>query len=153
MEHAYQYEICDIYFLKLVKKLPDQKRVLRFFLDQVREIKLEEVDNMTIIPFNDVFWAIEELGDPEAITLLKEKIEEMLDYQGLYKKEGSVTKGFNPVAYQFVSALAALYKLEFRKDYIRLLEGFELHPNVDVASLAERSNKKVKSFMDGKNEE
>jgi hypothetical protein len=135
MEHAGQSEISMLPLL--MRNLPNKKKVLDFLLNQVRETKLEEIENKTKCQLTNFYSAIEDLGDPDAIPVLKEKISEMLENPGLYEK--GTPSQFNRVAQDLVTALKALYKMEPKNEYIKLLEGLKLHPSELVSLIAAKA--------------
>jgi len=110
---------------------PDPKQVSEFIERQIRRTRLKET-NTTFHLLPKFYEALETFGNSETIPLLKEKITEMLECQSLYEKGC----GTNFVAEACVAALKALYKLEPKDEYRRLLEGFKLHPNNEVVYLA-----------------
>lgn len=124
MKHAGTYELSAL--PRLVTQLPDKKRALRFILDQIREVKPEEIVRDLDIGVANFYQAAGNLGDREAIPLLKSKISEMLEYPGLFYR----------VSFCLICALEALYKLEPNEEYKRLIEGFKLHPHETVAQIA-----------------
>lgn len=138
MEHAGPWEVCVL--PQIVNKLPDKKRVLRYLLERIDEVNPEEIAYWTGWSMGNFYVQIENMGDPEAIPVLKKKISEMLDYPGLYEKGHHIQGGYyNKVAIEFIDALEALCKLEPRDDYRKLLEGFKMHPNENVARSATKA--------------
>lgn len=132
----------------IVTNHPDKKLVLHFLMDQVREIKPEQIEEGTAPPLCNAYRGMGKLGDSEAIPLLKEKMLELLGYSGIYKK-GS----FNFVALDLIAVLVALCRLEPREDYIKLLEGLKEHPDEGVAQCATTGLGEVISLVNWEDEE
>ena len=163
VEHVGPDEIEVNMLSLLMAKLPDlpgRKKVLRFIITQIRDVNPEKIDEGGKNVMHAIAWyeALGKLGDPGALPFLKEKIAEMLEYPGLYAEwrhvqykeaEGIPEASYNYVATIFVTALTALCRLEPRDDFRKLLEGFTLHPDRGIRSLAEHSLRELDSSPDG----
>jgi hypothetical protein len=135
MEHAGPCEVCVL--PQLVSLLPDKKRVLRYLLERIDEANPEEIASGASMSMGNFYMQIENMGESEAIPVLKKKISKMLEYLGLHE-EGHHIQGVHSreVAIDLIWALRALCSLEPRDDYRKLLEGFKQHPNEDIARSA-----------------
>ena len=129
MEQAEPYEIGMLPLM--ITELPDKKVALEFLSKQILETKPEKI-NVTNAFLTNFYQAIGILGNPEAIPLLKNKISEMLECPALYE----VHDYFDDIARVCIVALVALWKLDPKDDYIKLLEGFKSHPSKDIAQWA-----------------
>lgn len=142
MENVTPDEACLL--PSMIMKLADRKSALRLIVESLSRISIEDVEAGEVSCMNH-YLALEQLNDPYGKAALRSRLSEMFASPGLYTKGLNKYPGIfiNYIAMDFVYALVLLCRMERKDEYIKLLGGFESHPNEDVARTAEACRKSL----------